>query len=244
MRGKFVVGNWKMNGGLQANASLLAALRAGWTARPGRTLAVCVPFPYLGQARDALAGSAVAWGAQDVSAHAAGAYTGEVAAGMLAEFGARYALVGHSERRQLHAETDGEVAGKARAALQAGLTPIVCVGETLAERDDHETERVVGRQFDVVAAALADDLRRVVLAYEPVWAIGSGRTATPEQAQQVHGFLRERLRAVGAAEVPVLYGGSVKAVNAGALFAMPDVDGGLVGGASLDAKEFLAIAMA
>lgn len=244
MRGKLVVGNWKMNGGLQANAGLLAALRGGWKPVAGRGLAVCVPFPYLAQARDALSGSAVAWGAQDVSAHASGAYTGEVAGGMIAEFGARFALVGHSERRQLHDETDGEVAAKARAALQAGLTPIVCVGETLAERDDHDTERVVGRQFDAVAAALEADLARVVLAYEPVWAIGTGRTATPEQAQQVHGFLRERLRNAGAGDVQVLYGGSVKAANAGALFAMPDVDGGLVGGASLDAREFLAIAVA
>ena len=239
-----VVGNWKMNGGLQANASLLASLRAGWTVADGRVMVVCAPFPYLAQARDALSGSVVAWGAQDVSAHAAGAYTGEVSGAMIAEFGARYVLVGHSERRALHDETDGEVAGKALAALRAGLTPIVCVGETLAERDDHDTDKVVGRQFDAVAAALEGDMAKVVMAYEPVWAIGTGHTATPEQAQQVHAFLRERLRRAGAAEVPVLYGGSVKAANAGALFAMPDVDGGLVGGASLDAKEFLAIAAA
>jgi triosephosphate isomerase len=244
MRGKLVVGNWKMNGGLQANAGLLAALRAGWKAPAGRALAVCVPFPYLGQAQQALSGSPLAWGAQDVSAHAAGAYTGEVAGAMIAEFGARFALVGHSERRQLHDENDETVAGKTRAALQSGLTPIVCVGETLHERDGGDTERVVGRQFDAVAAALGTDVARVLLAYEPVWAIGTGRTATPDQAQQVHGFLRERLRLAGAGEVQVLYGGSVKAANAGALFAMPDVDGGLVGGASLDAREFLAIAIA
>jgi triosephosphate isomerase len=244
MRGKLVVGNWKMNGGLRANADLLAALRAGWKAPAGRALVVCVPFPYLGQARDALSGSAIAWGAQDVSAHAAGAHTGEVAGTMIAEFGARFALVGHSERRQWHGESDGTVAAKAQAALQSCLTPIVCVGETLAERDGGDTEVVVGRQFDAVAGALEADVGRVVLAYEPVWAIGTGRTATPDQAQAVHGFLRARLRNAGAGEVQVLYGGSVKAANAGALFAMPDVDGGLVGGASLDVREFLAIAVA
>ena len=244
MRDKLVVGNWKMNGGLEVNSALLAALAAGWQPKTGRSVAVCVPFPYLGQARDMLAATPIMWGAQDVSAHVAGAYTGEVAGGMLAEFGCRLVLVGHSERRQLHGETDGEVAAKARAALKAGLTPVVCVGETLAERDDNDTEAVVGRQFDVVAAALTADLARTVLAYEPVWAIGTGRTATPAQAQQVHGFLRERLRRAGAQDVPVLYGGSVKSANAGALFGMPDVDGGLVGGASLDAKEFLAIAAA
>ncbi len=244
MRDKLVVGNWKMNGGLEVNSALLAALAAGWEPKTGRSVAVCVPFPYLGQTRDVLAATPIMWGAQDVSAHAAGAYTGEVAGGMLAEFGCRLVLVGHSERRQLHGETDGEVAAKARAALKAGLTPVVCVGETLAERDGNDTEAVVGRQFDVVAAALTADLARTVLAYEPVWAIGTGRTATPEQAQQVHRFLRERLAHAGAHDVPVLYGGSVKSANAGALFGMPDVDGGLVGGASLDAKEFLAIAAA
>ncbi len=244
MRGKLVVGNWKMNGGLDFNSALLAALAAGWKPEPGRSLSVCVPFPYLGQARDALAATPVAWGAQDVSADASGAFTGEVSGGMLAEFGCRMVLVGHSERRRLHGETDDVVAAKARAALKAGLTPVVCVGETLSERDDNGTEVVVSRQFDVVAEALAADLALTVLAYEPVWAIGTGRTATPEQAQQVHGLLRQRLRHAGAQDVPVLYGGSVKAANAGSLFAMPDVDGGLVGGASLDAKEFLAIAAA
>ncbi len=242
MRGKLVVGNWKMNGGLASNAALLAALLAGWQPRPDRGVAVCVPFPYLGQARDAFAGSPWAWGAQDVSRYASGAYTGDVAAGMLAEFGCRYVLVGHSERRQYHGETDGEVGAKAKAALAAGLTPVACVGETLAERDAGQWQAVVGRQFDAVAAALSADLPLAVLAYEPVWAIGTGRTATPEQAQEVHAFLRERLRGAGAEGVLVLYGGSVKAANARELFAMPDVDGGLVGGASLVATEFLAIA--
>ena len=242
MRGKLVVGNWKMNGGLASNAALLVALLAGWKPRDDRDVAVCVPFPYLGPARDALSGSPWSWGAQDVSRHAEGAFTGDVAAGMLAEFGCRYVLVGHSERRQLHGESDAEVGAKAVAALAAGLTPIACVGETLAERDAGQWQAVVGRQFAAVAAALGTNLPLVVLAYEPVWAIGTGRTASPAQAQEVHAFLRERLRQAGAEGVRLLYGGSVKAGNARELFAMPDVDGGLVGGASLVATEFLAIA--
>jgi len=244
MRGKLTVGNWKMNGGLTANAALLSALRGGWNAPTGRAMGLCVPFPYLAQAREALAGSAIGWGAQDVSAHAAGAYTGEVSAGMLVEFGCRYVLVGHSERRQFHGETDAEVGAKAAAALTAGVMPLVCMGETLAERDAGQTLAVVGRQFDAAAAVLGEQVARIVVAYEPVWAIGTGRTASPAEAQAVHGFLRQRLVAAGAAEVKVLYGGSVKAANAVELFAMPDIDGGLVGGASLDAKEFLAIAAA
>ena len=244
MRGRLVVGNWKMNGGLESNSALLASLLAGWKPQADRTVAVCVPFPYLGQARDALADSPLAWGAQDVSAHASGAFTGEVAAGMIAEFGCRFVLTGHSERRALHGETDSLVAAKAKAALAAGLTPVVCVGETLDERDAGITEQVVGRQIDAVAAVLKEDLPLIVLAYEPVWAIGTGRTATPSQAQQVHAFLRQRLAGAGAGDVSLLYGGSVKAANAAALFGMPDVDGGLVGGASLDASEFMAIANA
>lgn len=242
MRGRLVVGNWKMNGGLESNARLLVALLSGWKPAADRSVAVCAPFPYLGQVRDALAGSSLAWGAQDLSPHVSGAYTGDVSGVMIAEFGCRYVLAGHSERRQLHGESDELVAAKAKAALAAGLTPIVCVGETLAERDGAGWQAIVGRQFDAVAAALAADLALVVLAYEPVWAIGTGRTASPEQAQEVHAFLRQRLQKAGAEAVLLLYGGSVKAGNAGALFAMPDVDGGLVGGASLDAVEFLAIA--
>jgi triosephosphate isomerase (TIM) len=244
MRGKLVVGNWKMNGGLAANARLLDRLVTGWQPDSARALAVCVPFPYLGQAQAALSGSAVAWGAQDVSAHAAGAYTGEVAAGMMVEFGCRYALAGHSERRQWHGESDALVAAKARAALAAGMTPIVCIGETLAEREAGTTDAVVLRQLGAVTDALDADAARIVLAYEPVWAIGTGRTASPAQAQQVHAVLREALGKARAADVPILYGGSVKAANAGALFAMADIDGGLVGGASLDADEFLAIGRA
>jgi len=242
MRGKLVVGNWKMNGGLASNATLLAGLVTGWQSRPDRQMAVCVPFPYLAQVRDVLAGSPIAWGAQDLSMHGAGAHTGDISGSMIAEFGGRFAIVGHSERRQQHGETDAIVAEKAKAALSTGLTPIVCVGETLAEREAGAWHAVVGRQFDAVADALGSDLRLAVLAYEPVWAIGTGRTAAPGQAQEVHAFVRERLARAGAPDVMVLYGGSVKAANAAALFTQADVDGGLVGGASLDAAEFLAIA--
>ena len=244
MRATLVVGNWKMNGGLASNAALLSSLSAGWKPRADREMAVCVPFPYLAQARERLEGGPIAWGSQDVSEHASGAYTGEVAAAMIAEFGARYALAGHSERRQYHGEGDAKVAAKSKAALAAGLTPIVCVGETLAEREGGQTSAVVSRQIDAVIAALGPAMVRTVVAYEPVWAIGTGRTASPEQAQEVHALLRSRLAAAGAAQVKLLYGGSVKAANAALLFGMPDVDGGLVGGASLDAKEFLAIASA
>ncbi len=244
MRHKLVAGNWKMNGGLAANARLLARLSSEWTEREARTLTVCVPAPYLAQTQAALTGGSVCWGAQDVSEHASGAYTGEVSAGMVAEFGCRYAIVGHSERRQLHGETDAVVCGKARAALAAGLTPIACLGETLAERERNETDAVVGGQIGALIAALGADVARIVVAYEPIWAIGTGRTASPEQAQAVHAALRRRLVEAGAAEVSVLYGGSVKAANAAALFAMPDIDGALVGGASLDANEFLMIGRA
>jgi triosephosphate isomerase len=242
MHGKLVVGNWKMNGGLRQNDALLAALRAGWEAPAGRQLAVCVPHPYLWQAQAALSGSAIAWGAQDVSEYASGAHTGEVSAAMVAEFGCRYALVGHSERRA-RGENDAIVAQKAAAALDAGLTPVVCLGETLAEREAGSTDAVVQRQLEAVATGLGERINAVVIAYEPVWAIGTGRTASPSQAQAVHRLLRERLGRKGAG-VPLLYGGSVKADNAKALFACPDIDGALVGGASLHADEFLAIALA
>jgi triosephosphate isomerase len=247
MRGKLVVGNWKMNGGLRQNDALLADLRSGWTAMPSRRIAICVPFPYLWQAQAALSGSVLDWGAQNVSEHASGAFTGEVAATMVAEFGSRVAIVGHSERRMLYGETDAAVANKAAAVLAAGLTPIVCVGETLAEREASATDAVVLRQLDAVVAVLGEKLARAVVAYEPVWAIGTGRTATPQQAEAVHELLRRRLRAaVGAAaeEMLLLYGGSVKADNAKTLFACANIDGGLVGGASLKADEFLAIARA
>jgi len=199
---------------------------------------VCVPFPYLEQVAGRLRGSAIAWGAQNASEHAQGAYTGEVSAPMLREFGCRYVIVGHSERRQLYGEGDAQVAAKFAAAQGAGLTPILCVGETLQEREAGRSEAVVARQLDEVLKRTAFD--DAVLAYEPVWAIGTGRTATPEQAQQVHAFLRKRV----SSGTRILYGGSVKAQNAAAIFAMPDVDGGLIGGASLVAEEFAAIVLA
>ena len=243
MRGKLVVGNWKMNGSLQQNDSLLAAMRAGWTERDGRKIAVCVPFPYLWQAQAALSGSAIAWGAQNVNEHADGAFTGEVAAGMIAEFGCTYAIVGHSERRTLFGESDATVAAKAAAVIDSGLIPVVCVGETQAERAAGNTDAVVMRQVDAVLSRLGERIAKAVIAYEPVWAIGTGLNATPVEAQAVHKLLRKRLGAAGK-DVLLLYGGSVKAGNAGSLFAMPDIDGGLIGGASLKADEFLAVAAA
>ena len=244
MRGKLVVGNWKMNGGLAANETLLSGLKSGWKAMEGRKIAVCVPYPYLAQMRAALEATPIAWGAQDVSEHESGAFTGEVSARMLAEFGCRYAIVGHSERRQYYGDTNAVVAAKAVASLAAGLTPIACVGETLAERDAGTTMAIVSKQLDAVLEAVGANASKIVVAYEPVWAIGTGRTASPEQAQEVHATLRARLAKVGAADVAVLYGGSVKPDNAKALFAMADIDGGLIGGASLKAAEFLAIARA
>jgi len=243
-RSKLVVGNWKMHGSRAANAELLAALLAG---RPyAAEVAVCAPHVFIGDVAAALAGSDIRWGAQDVSAHEQGAFTGEVSAAMLAECGCRYAIVGHSERRALHGESDELVAAKAQAALGRGVTPIVCVGETLAERDAGETEAVVKRQLSVVIHQLAHCAAEMVVAYEPVWAIGTGRTASPEQAQSVHRVLRVQLHAAtGRGEaMKILYGGSVKADNAAALFAQPDIDGGLIGGASLKAADFIAICRA
>ena len=244
MRRKLVVGNWKMNGSRPANTQLLAALLA---ARPfGCDMAVCVPYVYLAETAAQLAGSDMRWGAQDVSAHDQGAYTGEVSAPMLQELACRYVLAGHSERRAYHAESDELVAAKAQAALGRGVTPIVCVGETLAERDAGQTEAVVKRQLSAAIHTLAHCAAEMVVAYEPVWAIGTGRTASPEQAQAVHAVLRAQLQAAtGHGErMRILYGGSVKADNAKALFAMPDIDGGLIGGASLKAEDFIAICRA
>jgi triosephosphate isomerase len=248
MRARCVAGNWKMHGSLAANQRLLEAVRAGTQAVAGVTCAVCVPFPYLAQAEAALRGSGVALGAQTVSEHDAGAYTGEVSGAMLRDFGCRYAIVGHSERRALYGERDAQVAAKFVAAQRAGLTPILCVGETLAEREQGVTGEVVGRQLDAVLdAAGVAAFAQAVVAYEPVWAIGTGRTASPQQAQDVHEMVRARIGARDAAigaDVPILYGGSVKPGNAAEIFAMPDVDGGLIGGASLVAEDFLAIVRA
>jgi triosephosphate isomerase len=240
-RRRLVAGNWKMHGNRAANSALLDAIVAGAAAASEVECAVCAPFCYLGQLAERLSGSAIAWGAQNVSEHAQGAYTGEVSAAMLAEFGCRYVIVGHSERRALYGESDAAVAAKFAAVLGAGMTPILCVGETLAEREAGRTEEVVGRQLAVVLAqAGTQAFQTAVVAYEPVWAIGTGRTASPEQAQAVHAFLRAMVRPA----TRILYGGSVKAANAEEIFAMPDVDGGLIGGASLVAAEFLAIARA
>jgi triosephosphate isomerase (TIM) len=248
MRGRLVAGNWKMHGSLRANAALLDALKAGLKSSGGVVHAVCAPFPYLGQVSAALSGSAIAWGAQNLSEYDSGAYTGEVSGAMLRDFGCRFAIVGHSERRSLYGEDDERVAAKFIAARRAGLTPILCVGETLEQRERGETESVVGRQLDaVIGAAGAAALADAVLAYEPVWAIGTGRNATPQQAQEVHAFARARLAARDrelAAKLTILYGGSVKPGNAKELFAMPDIDGGLIGGASLSAPDFVAICAA
>jgi triosephosphate isomerase len=248
MRVKLVVGNWKLNGSLAANRALLEAVVASLPAGGGKRFGVCVPAPYLAQAQQLLSGSALEWGAQDVSRFAKGAYTGEVSAAMVAEFGSRLALVGHSERRSVFGDTDAMVAEKFAMALAAGLTPILCVGESLAEREAGVTESVVARQLDaVLETSGVASLGRAVVAYEPVWAIGTGRTASAQQAQDVHAFIRGRIAAKDkavAVALPILYGGSVKAGNAGELFAMPDVDGGLIGGASLVAEEFIAICRA
>ena len=242
---KLIAGNWKMNGGLAANEALLRAVLAG-IGQPTADVAVCAPAPYLAQLQGLLAGSPVAWGSQDLSAHEQGAYTGEVSAAMLKDFHCRYAIVGHSERRQYHAETDAQVAAKAQRALAAGITPIVCVGETLAEREAEQTEEVVKRQLAAVIHAVAHCTSEIVVAYEPVWAIGTGKTATPEQAQQVHAVLRAQLAAATthADRVRILYGGSMNAANAASLMGQPDIDGGLIGGASLKAPDFLQIVAA
>jgi len=244
MRPKLVVGNWKMNGSRANNATLLAGIVEGLGQGKAQA-AVCVPAPYLQQCADTLAGSELAWGAQDVSVHASGAYTGEVAASMLSDFGCRYVIVGHSERRAYHGETDQQVAQKAVAALNAGLTPIVCVGETLDQREAGQTNVVVNKQLSAVLELLdGAAVQRIVVAYEPVWAIGTGKTATPAMAQEVHAELRSQLRArsLDAGEkVAILYGGSMKPDNAAELMAQADIDGGLIGGAALKAADFLAI---
>ena len=244
MRAKLIVGNWKMNGSRTANVTLLEGIVAGLDNAPA-ACAVCVPAPYLQQCEEVLTGTPVAWGAQDVSIHACGAYTGEVCAQMLAEFACRYVIVGHSERRAYHREDSALVAKKAQAVLAEGMTPIVCVGETLEQREAGETAQVVGAQLDAVLETLERaDVAKIVVAYEPVWAIGTGMNATPAMAQDVHAQLRAQLKArnAEAAEVvPILYGGSMKPENAKDLLAQPDIDGGLIGGAALKAEDFLAI---
>jgi len=248
MRRKLVVGNWKMYGRLARNKALLEGVLQGVGGLGNADYGVCVPYPYLAQAQAMLQGSNVAWGAQNLSQHEEGAFTGAIAPGMLVDFGCRYVIIGHSERRALFHESNEIASAKFDAAIKAGLTPIFCVGETLAERESGITEQIVARQLEVVlnhagAAAVA----KTVIAYEPVWAIGTGKTASPDQAQAVHAFIRQqvaKLDAQVANGLCILYGGSVKANNAKELFAMPDIDGGLIGGASLMADDFVAICRA
>lgn len=237
-----------MNGGFAANAALLAEIKAGLAGQVNCDVLVCPPAPYLLQCADVLAGSGVAWGAQDVSVHEAGAYTGEVSAAMLADCACQYVIVGHSERRAYHLESNELVAQKAQQVLRAGLRPIICVGETLQQRELGQTNNVVTAQLQAVLDVLgAADLLKIVVAYEPVWAIGTGKTATPQMAQEVHAVLRSQLAAkdAGAAgRVQILYGGSMKPDNAKELLSMVDIDGGLIGGAALKAADFLAIVRA
>ncbi len=245
MRRTLVVGNWKMNGSLAFAENLLAEFKVSAAGFRNVDSAVCPPYIYVATVADQLQNSGVAWGAQNLSEQAQGAYTGEVSATMLADLGCRYVIVGHSERRSLYAETDALVAEKFVAAQEKSLTPILCVGETLAQREAGETLAVIAGQLRaVIEKAGVDALASAVVAYEPVWAIGTGKTATPEQAQEVHGFIRQQVKersAVVAEGLQILYGGSVKANNAAQLFAQSDIDGALVGGASLDAKEFASI---
>lgn len=245
MRNRFVIGNWKLNGDLGSNAILLAAIQQGVVKKPERFCGVCVPFVYLAQVRNALVDGEIGWGAQDVSRYVAGAFTGEVSAKMLGDFECRYAIVGHSERRALLGDTDLVVAEKFGNAKSAKLTAILCVGETLDERIAGATEDVVMRQLRaVIKMHGVSALSGAILAYEPVWAIGTGKTASPAEAEAVHAFLRAEISKLDveiAASLPILYGGSVKKANAKELFAMPNIDGGLIGGASLVTEEFLGI---
>jgi triosephosphate isomerase (TIM) len=244
---KLIAGNWKMNGSLAANEALLHELARGLSDEPATDIAICVPALFLAQVQALKAKldrlRAVGLGAQDVSNNPAGAYTGEISAAMLREFDCRYAIVGHSERRQYHGESDAQVADKARAALAAGITPIVCVGETLADREAGRTEEIVKRQLAAVIHVNGHCISEIVVAYEPVWAIGTGKTASPDEAQAVHAVLRGQLHAASdqSARVRILYGGSMNAANAEALLGQPDIDGGLIGGAALKAPDFLRI---
>jgi triosephosphate isomerase len=246
MRNFLVAGNWKMNGSLAANAALIEGIRAGMPDSDTVELLICPPFPYLAAAAGLVAGSRLKLGAQTVSEHDSGAYTGETAPSMLRDVGCEFVLVGHSERRALYGESSAAVAAKYVAAQSAGLKPVLCVGETLEEREAGNTEQVIEEQLDaVLGSAGVASLANAVIAYEPVWAIGTGKTASPEQAQDVHAHIRKLVNDQDetiAAAVQILYGGSVKGDNAAGLFGMPDIDGGLIGGASLKSDDFLAIA--
>ena len=243
-RRQLVVGNWKMNGSLNENAGLLAKIAAGWHGAHNADVVICPPFPYLMHTQNALLGSAVVLGAQTVNEHAKGAYTGEVSASMLADLDCKFVIIGHNERRRMQHESDLQVAQKFEAVQKAGLTPILCVGESLEDREQGKHLETISRQLNIVFAHTGKDVfDNAVLAYEPVWAVGTGKTATPEQAEEVHKFMRSQL-GVLADSIRILYGGSVKAHNARQLFALADIDGALLGGASLDADEFLAICKA
>jgi triosephosphate isomerase len=248
MRQPLVAGNWKMNGTRASVADLLDGLLAGIDQVKTAEVAVCAPFVYIPDTQAKLDGSAIKWGGQDVSVHESGAYTGEIAGAMLRDFGCHFVIIGHSERRAYHQESDELVAQKFAAAQAAGLVPILCVGETLEEREQGITEQVVARQLDAVVASCGiDQVAQGVIAYEPVWAIGTGKTATPEQAQDVHAFIRGRLAASSQAAADatrILYGGSMNPKNAAELVAQPDIDGGLIGGASLKPADFLAVCTA
>ncbi len=248
MRRILIAGNWKMNGSSSSTQTLLEGLKQGMGEVKHADVAVCAPFIYLPQVADLLNGSAIAWGAQNLSEHSAGAFTGEISASMLNDFNCKYAIIGHSERRSLYGESDELVAEKFAVALGAGLCPIICIGELLEEREANQTEAVVGRQLDAVIKRNGiEALAKGVIAYEPVWAIGTGKTASPEQAQDVHAFIRQRVAAQDASvaeKIQILYGGSMKPSNAQQLLAMQDVDGGLIGGASLKAEDFLGICTA
>ena len=246
MRQIFVAGNWKMNGSLEANQQLIDGIKAGVSAGINSEVAVCPPAVYLPQIADLLAGSDISWGGQDLCEQASGAYTGQISAAMLLEMKCKYVIVGHSERRTLNGESDQLVAEKYAAALSAGLKPILCIGELLEERESGDTEAVVARQLNAVLDNVGiEGIGAGVIAYEPVWAIGTGKTASPEQAQDVHAFIRQTVEGKYnqelAQHVSILYGGSVKPNNAKEIFSKPDVDGGLIGGAALNAEDFYAI---
>ncbi len=245
MRQNIIAGNWKMNGTISETESLIKGLLDGKSRNDRAVVVVCPPFTALQAADKMLSGSHIALGAQDMSAHEKGAYTSEVSASMLLTVGVRYVILGHSERRQYHAESDELVNAKAKLAIASGLTPIICVGETLEQRESGQTEQVIGRQVDgTLSGFSADFIRKSVVAYEPVWAIGTGKTATPEMAQEVHKFIRDRVSRIdreASDSLPILYGGSVKPDNAENLLKQPDLDGALVGGAALKADDFIAI---
>lgn len=248
MRQPLIAGNWKMNGSQQSITALLDGIKAGMGDVTKAEVAVCAPAIYVPLVQELLKGSAVTWGGEDLSVHDAGAYTGEISASMLNDFACKYVLVGHSERRSYHHEDDEVVAEKFEVAINAGLIPVLCIGETLEQREQGVTEEVVVRQIEAVITRVGiDALGKGVIAYEPVWAIGTGKTATPDMAQDAHATIRTRVAksdATVAEKVQILYGGSMNASNAAELLAQPDIDGGLIGGASLKAEDFLAIALA